>query len=119
MLMVGYIQIQHVEHLREVTTSEVGCGVMGMGNKGAVGLRLQFRDTSLCFVNCHLASDATQLERRNEDYREICGRLTFPVKESLPNRFARALLTSDWATAISGAGFFDAGVQAYSVFDCE
>jgi hypothetical protein len=31
----------------------------------------QFWDTSLCFVNCHLAAHVGQTKARNEDYRGI------------------------------------------------
>ncbi|RIB01325.1 Endonuclease/exonuclease/phosphatase [Gigaspora rosea] len=52
------------------------------GNKGGVAIRFRFHDSHLCFVNCHLAANPSGLERRNQDYMEICRRLTFPIDTS-------------------------------------
>jgi hypothetical protein len=41
------------------------------GNKGAVGIRLQYHDTSFCFVTAHLAAGHANIEERNMDYRTI------------------------------------------------
>lgn len=48
------------------------------GNKGGVAIRIRYKDSYLCFVDSHLAHDISQLERRNQDYQEICRKLTFP-----------------------------------------
>ena len=48
------------------------------GNKGGVGVRLRFHDSYLCFMGCHLAAFTDQVDRRNQDFGEICKRLTFP-----------------------------------------
>jgi len=40
--------------------------------KGAVGLSLSYYDTSIAFINCHLASDSkgrSRVHRRNEEVR--------------------------------------------------
>ena len=49
------------------------------GNKGAVAIRFQFHSTSFCFVCCHLTAGQSQVKERNEDYREITQKLSFPV----------------------------------------
>jgi hypothetical protein len=36
-------------------------------------------DSTLCFVNCHLNSHHANVRRRNQDYRDICDRLRFPM----------------------------------------
>lgn len=47
-------------------------GLRGMsGNKGAVGIRLQYHDTSFCFITAHLAAGHVNVEERNADYRTI------------------------------------------------
>ncbi len=63
----------------------VGLGVNGMANKGAAGLRFKYHDkkagkeawTELTFVAAHLAAMEWELERRNEDWANICRGLVF------------------------------------------
>jgi len=47
------------------------------GNKGAVGIRLQYHDTSFCFLTAHLAAGHSNIEERNMDYRTIAQGLHF------------------------------------------
>ncbi|WKX91587.1 hypothetical protein Q1695_009987 [Nippostrongylus brasiliensis] len=47
-----------------------------LGNKGGTAISLRINDTSVCFVNSHLAAGGGELERRNQDFRDI-SQLTF------------------------------------------
>lgn len=47
------------------------------GNKGAVGVRLEYYDTSFCFLTAHLAAGHANVEERNADYRTIVNGLYF------------------------------------------
>ena len=47
------------------------------GNKGAVGIRLEYHDTSFCFICAHLAAGHVNVEERNADYRTIVNDLQF------------------------------------------
>ncbi|CAG8778827.1 13964_t:CDS:2, partial [Acaulospora morrowiae] len=79
-LLMIFVKKAHMPYIKEIRNDCVGVGLMGMmGNKGSTGIRFQFYDSFLCFVNCHLAADPNGLERRNQDYMEICRRMTFPV----------------------------------------
>ncbi|KIK67838.1 hypothetical protein GYMLUDRAFT_68857 [Collybiopsis luxurians FD-317 M1] len=58
--------------IRNVEATTRKTGLRGMsGNKGAVGIRLQYHDTTFCFVTAHLAAGHANVEERNTDYRTI------------------------------------------------
>ncbi|KAF9352760.1 hypothetical protein BGX34_011996 [Mortierella sp. NVP85] len=79
LLIIMYVAEAHVKYIKEVTAHSAGVGIMGvLGNKGGVAIRIRYKDSYLCFVDSHLAHDTSQVERRNQDYQEICRRLTFP-----------------------------------------
>ncbi|XP_052606847.1 synaptojanin-2 isoform X2 [Peromyscus californicus insignis] len=65
---------------RDVAIDTVKTGMGGKaGNKGAVGIRFQFHSTSFCFICSHLTAGQSQVKERNEDYREITHKLSFPA----------------------------------------
>ena len=65
---------------RDVAIDTVKTGMGGKaGNKGAVAIRFQFHSSSFCFVCCHLTAGQSQVKERNEDYREITQKLSFPM----------------------------------------
>lgn len=65
---------------RDVAIDTVKTGMGGKaGNKGAVGIRFQFHSSSFCFVCSHLTAGQSQVKERNEDYREITQKLSFPM----------------------------------------
>nr|XP_016514156.1 PREDICTED: type IV inositol polyphosphate 5-phosphatase 9-like isoform X2 [Nicotiana tabacum] len=72
--------------IRNPSVSCVGCGIMGcLGNKGAVSVRFQLHQTSLCFVCSHLASGGREGDEkiRNANVAEIFSRTAFPKGSSL------------------------------------
>lgn len=76
-LMV-FINTTHYTHLKHIEVDHVGTGILGkMGNKGGVSVRFQLHNKWLCFVNCHLAAFADEVERRNQDYNDINARISF------------------------------------------
>ncbi|CUA69373.1 hypothetical protein RSOLAG22IIIB_03896 [Rhizoctonia solani] len=65
-------------YIRNVEAATKKTGLRGMsGNKGAVGIRLDYYDSSFCFVTAHLAAGHANVEERNSDYRTIANGLSF------------------------------------------
>ncbi|VDN34220.1 unnamed protein product, partial [Gongylonema pulchrum] len=66
------------EAATEVEVVPTGFPLLGrMGNKGGVAISLQLNDSCICFVNSHFAAGQEELEKRNQDYREI-SQIRFP-----------------------------------------
>ncbi|XP_006460370.1 hypothetical protein AGABI2DRAFT_150338 [Agaricus bisporus var. bisporus H97] len=64
--------------IRNVEGATRKTGLRGMsGNKGAVGIRLDYHDTNFCFLTAHLAAGHANVEERNADYRTISNGLHF------------------------------------------
>ncbi|KAM6185433.1 synaptojanin-2 [Rhynchocyon petersi] len=75
-----FVRPYHVPFIRDVAIDTVKTGMGGKaGNKGAVGIRLQFHSTSFCFICSHLTAGQSQVKERNEDYKEITQKLSFPT----------------------------------------
>ncbi|KJH51836.1 endonuclease/exonuclease/phosphatase family protein [Dictyocaulus viviparus] len=64
----------------QISASYIATGISmfvnKLGNKGGTAISLRLNDTLVCFVNCHLAAGNEELDRRNQDFRDI-SQLTF------------------------------------------
>jgi hypothetical protein len=84
MNLVGLWIVVFASHSRrscisKVQASSFARGVGGvLGNKGAVYVRMDILDTSLCFVNAHFAAHREQVQKRNEDFHAILSHKCFP-----------------------------------------
>ncbi|KAL4978937.1 Endonuclease/exonuclease/phosphatase [Aspergillus desertorum] len=83
------IFVKHKERakIKNISAAEVKRGMGGLhGNKGALVFRFILDDSSLCFVNCHLAAGQTQTTHRNNDIAAILETESLPVETSLTSR---------------------------------
>ncbi|GJQ87262.1 hypothetical protein Trydic_g8772 [Trypoxylus dichotomus] len=76
--LIVLIQSDHYGYVKNVMYNTCGTGILGkMGNKGGVAVSIKLYDTTLCFVNSHLAAHQDEVQRRNQDYRDITDRISF------------------------------------------
>ncbi|GKT40929.1 putative inositol polyphosphate kinase [Colletotrichum spaethianum] len=60
------------DRIQNLSAAEVKRGMGGLhGNKGAIVVRFMVDDSSLCFINCHLAAGQSQANSRHNDVAAI------------------------------------------------
>ncbi|PGH00708.1 hypothetical protein AJ79_08128 [Helicocarpus griseus UAMH5409] len=75
------------QRITGISAAEVKRGMGGLhGNKGALVLRFLLDDSSICFVNCHLAAGQTHTAHRNNDIAAILESSSLPVETSYASR---------------------------------
>lgn len=67
-----FVKTSECTRLRDIALSTVKTGLGGRyGNKGAILARMVIDDSSICFVNAHLAAGQSHRKQRNKDLVEI------------------------------------------------
>ncbi|KAL1645792.1 hypothetical protein SLS58_003676 [Diplodia intermedia] len=73
--------------IRDMNAAEIKLGMGGLhGNKGALVVRFTLDDSSICFVNCHLAAGQSQTAHRNNDVATIMETSALPPQMDLGAR---------------------------------
>lgn len=114
-LLLVFVSPRLMSLVGSVSTSTVGTGLMGYGNKGGAGVRLILGDTlRLVFVDCHLAAFANATDRRNWDAAEITRRMSFePVGRNfigLDDEGAEGSKENDMQPAAAGESLDNADI---------
>ena len=82
-----FVRQEERKNIRNVSATEVKCGMKGhYGNKGALVTRFMLDDSSLCFVNCHLAAGQSQTSHRNNDIATILEAESLPAEQNPDTR---------------------------------
>ncbi|THG99615.1 hypothetical protein EW145_g7230, partial [Phellinidium pouzarii] len=67
-----FVKSSERKGLNDVAITTVKRGIGGMyGNKGGIVARLVIDDTSICFINCHLAAGQGHVRARNTDVAAV------------------------------------------------
>ena len=118
-IMVFVLRDQTAQ-VRWLETAGVGVGMHGLGNKGAVGIRMGYsigEDTlDMTFVSAHLAPMEDALERRNEDWANIVRGLVFvPVSPTAVRKTTAQRLPQDGSNANETDPLLPAGPEEDSI----
>ncbi|KAI8907876.1 Endonuclease/exonuclease/phosphatase [Gorgonomyces haynaldii] len=117
MFIVVYCKRTHYPFVHDVSAESVGTGILGMmGNKGATAVRIKIFDSFVTIVNAHMAADTSMVERRNQDFQDICRRLVFPLQPRFKD-YGAYCLAHPWVPGIKDAvpslnGFVDTGISS-------
>ncbi|WQF79578.1 Putative endonuclease/exonuclease/phosphatase, WD40/YVTN repeat-like-containing domain superfamily [Colletotrichum destructivum] len=75
------------DRIQNLSAAEVKRGMGGLhGNKGAIVVRFMVDDSSLCFINCHLAAGQSQANSRHNDVAAILEAQILPPERDLSAR---------------------------------
>jgi len=108
LLVCVFVKGIHRNRVRYVESTSVGVGVMGMmGNKGGVSVRLQFYDSTFCFVCTHLAAHRENVTGRNADFANVYNKTRFEIGEDAIREVIRSGSLSHWAIGSSSVGIED------------
>ncbi|CAG8485344.1 14345_t:CDS:2 [Acaulospora colombiana] len=77
-----FVKESERKHVKNIDIATKKTGLKGYhGNKGSIATRFTYDDSSMCFVNCHLAAGQTQITARNTDAANILDTTEFSIRE--------------------------------------
>ncbi|TGZ77171.1 DNase I-like protein [Ascodesmis nigricans] len=82
-----FVRASERDNIRNVSAASIKRGLGGLhGNKGAIVVRFLLDDSSLCFINCHLAAGQSHTISRNNDIAAILEASIMPAESSAKAR---------------------------------
>ncbi|SGY38778.1 BQ5605_C003g02070 [Microbotryum silenes-dioicae] len=109
-LLIIFARKDCSQYVSKISASHLATGIMGLvANKGAVSIRLKYKETWLTFVNSHLAAFAGQVPARNQMVKDTEKYLVFtegttvkglPVDPWVPNLRPEVEKTSATMTTV-------------------
>ena len=83
-LVLVFLRKNHGPFLSDVRRSYAATGFFNaVGNKGGVAIRFQLYDQTISCVACHLSAHTDNVERRNQDFRDVVRKAVFTEEDSL------------------------------------
>mmetsp|Transcript_13849 Transcript_13849/g.28030 ORF Transcript_13849/g.28030 Transcript_13849/m.28030 type:complete len:720 (-) Transcript_13849:154-2313(-) len=83
LMMVVYVKKDIYSAVSGMAYEKIGVGKMGLGNKGAICIRMNFWETSVCFVNTHLTAGKSKVMNRNNDFETIISKVAIKLPTGL------------------------------------
>lgn len=97
LLLCLLVRKNHLPRIQHIHSSATACGVLGLGgNKGGVAIRMQYYDTTLCFICSHLAAHRENVNGRNQDFANILQKTIFDVGEDAVKNIIRNGSVAQW-----------------------
>ena len=97
--LVVFVRRELSSRIEDVNVSHVATGIGNVvGNKGGVCISMSFNQTTLCFINAHLAAHQDKIVQRNRDAEMIINGLDIPGFDShidIANRFDHIFFCGD------------------------
>ncbi|RYP27748.1 hypothetical protein DL767_007523 [Monosporascus sp. MG133] len=91
-----FVKASSLPKIKNVEGSVKKTGMSGIaGNKGAVGIRMEYASTQLCFVTAHLAAGFSNYDERNRDYTTIHHGLRFQRNRGIDDHVMNLLKYGD------------------------
>ncbi|CAM6081680.1 unnamed protein product [Calypogeia fissa] len=92
MLIGVWVRRKLLPYVGDVEVGAVACGGLGrtLGNKGAVGVRLNIFRRTICVLTSHLAAHMEHISKRNADFEHIYNQMAFSriTRSNSPNATA-------------------------------
>lgn len=94
-MLLVFVRKNHLAFLSNVRKSTAATGFLNtVGNKGGIAMRFQLYDRSISCVACHLSAHTGNVDRRNQDFRDVVRKAVFEhpdVMDDSPTASASSL----------------------------